>query len=382
MEYKEKILCVDDDINLLNAYKRNLRNSFTIDTATSGNEGIDRIFDHGPYAVVISDLRMPQMDGIEFLSTVKDIAPDSVRIMLTGNADLDCAIDAVNEGNIFRFLTKPCPPDMLKKTIEAGMRQHKLIISEKQLLQETLRGSIKIFTEMLSIVNPEAYSRAHRIALLAVKIAKLLKIKNIWKIEIAALLSQIGCIAVPEKIVWKAFSGVQLTSHENNIFKTYPKVGFDLINKLPRLEEIAQIILYQNKNIDGTGFPEDHIGHEKIPIGSRILKVVNDYDILILSGKKEDMAFNIIKDTKNIYDKNIIFALQKTIIESKNISVLSLTINELTNNMIIYEDIYTKDGKMLLKKGQQVSSSMKLRLKNYALNVDIIEPIKVILIES
>jgi len=106
-----KILCVDDEPNVLKAYKRGLRSNFAIDIATSGGEALQFIESRGPYAVIVSDMRMPQMNGIELLNTVKQCAPDTVRIMLTGNADQQTAIDAVNPGEIFRFLNKPCQPE-------------------------------------------------------------------------------------------------------------------------------------------------------------------------------------------------------------------------------------------------------------------------------
>lgn len=110
-----KILCVDDDSNILQGYKRALRRDFDIFIAEGGLEALSIIEKEGPFAVVVSDMRMPVMDGVQFLSRVRDIAPETVRMMLTGNADQQTAIIAVNEGNIFRFLTKPCPPDVLAK---------------------------------------------------------------------------------------------------------------------------------------------------------------------------------------------------------------------------------------------------------------------------
>jgi len=115
---EQKILFVDDDANILAAFRRHLRKRFHFDTALGPEEGLKAVVEKGPYAVVVSDLRMPKMDGIEFLTHVKEIAPDTVRMMLTGHADLHNTIEAVNEGNIFRFLTKPCPVDELSKALQ------------------------------------------------------------------------------------------------------------------------------------------------------------------------------------------------------------------------------------------------------------------------
>ena len=112
----EKILFVDDEPDLLAAYQRHLRKAFEIETAEGPERGLEAVTERGPFAVIVSDLRMPNMDGIQFLSLVKKKTPNSVRIMLTGCADLETSIAAVNEGNIFRFLTKPCQPNTLVKS--------------------------------------------------------------------------------------------------------------------------------------------------------------------------------------------------------------------------------------------------------------------------
>jgi len=131
-----RVLCVDDDLDLLEAIQRQFFQRFQIDIAQGGVAGLEAVRTKGPYAVIISDLKMPGMDGIAFLARARKIAPDSVRIMLTGHADLDVAMEAVNEGSIFRFVTKPCPYDTMALIIEQGMDQHRLVTAEKQLNEE------------------------------------------------------------------------------------------------------------------------------------------------------------------------------------------------------------------------------------------------------
>jgi DNA-binding NtrC family response regulator len=112
-------------------------------TATSGKAGLERLSSDGPFAVVVSDMRMPEMNGAAFLAQVRERAPDTVRVLLTGQADLDSAIAAVNEGQIFRFLTKPCAPEMLISSLRAAEEQHRLITAERVLLEQTLHGAVK-----------------------------------------------------------------------------------------------------------------------------------------------------------------------------------------------------------------------------------------------
>ena len=139
----EKILFVDDDPAVLEGYRRALHKEFQTDTAVGGREALWAIANDGPYAVVVSDMRMPSMDGVQFLSRIGRISPNTVRVMLTGYADLESAIGAINEGRIFRFLTKPCEADVLKKTLTTCLVQYRLVTAEKELLEQTLTATIK-----------------------------------------------------------------------------------------------------------------------------------------------------------------------------------------------------------------------------------------------
>lgn len=133
-----KVLFVDDDIHVLQAFKRQLRKQFRIDTAESPAEGLSIVEKNGPYAVVVSDLRMPGMGGNQFLTRVKKIAPATVRIMLTGHADLNVAMGAINDGNIFRLLTKPCPSDIIAESIKSGIELYlENTIKEKTAVKTT-----------------------------------------------------------------------------------------------------------------------------------------------------------------------------------------------------------------------------------------------------
>lgn len=150
---QEKILFVDDDANILAAYKRNLRRQFDIYTANSGEEGLVLIEKKGPFPVVLSDLRMPGMDGFDFLSKVKEKHPDSVCIMLTGHAELQSSLRAVNEGYIFRFLTKPCKVNILSKAISSGLEQYIRNVEQRKGNEQAVKPS---GTKNILIVDDDA----------------------------------------------------------------------------------------------------------------------------------------------------------------------------------------------------------------------------------
>jgi len=147
----EKVLFVDDEPPVLEGYQRLLRREFEVETAVGGEQGLTSIQGRGPYALVVSDMRMPGMDGVQFLSRVKQLAPDTVRMVLTGQADMTAAMNAVNEGNIFRFLTKPCDKETLSKAITTGFVQYRLVMAEKVLLENTLMGSIKVPRSIIAL---------------------------------------------------------------------------------------------------------------------------------------------------------------------------------------------------------------------------------------
>jgi response regulator RpfG family c-di-GMP phosphodiesterase len=361
---KEKILCVDDELNILEGYQRALRKEFHIDIAVGGEPGLEAIANRGPYAVIVSDMRMPGMDGIQFLSLVKTLAPNSVRMMLTGNADQQTAIDAVNEGSIFRFLTKPCSPEMLAKALSAGIMQHRLIMAEKELLEKTLSSSIHVLTDILSLVNPTAFGRATRVRRIVRDLVEYLGVDNSWQIDIAAMLSQIGCVTIPENTMAKVFSGTQLTAEEFKILQSHPQVGHDLLSLIPRLEPVAEIIAYQEKRFNGSGYPVNDVQGEDIPIGSRILKLALDFDKLLQGNLSEFEAYEEVERRNGWYDPMVIEALKQTRTRQGDYELAYITLEELTPGMIMAENLFSAKGLLLIAQGQEVTKSVCLKLQN------------------
>ena len=203
---------------------------------------------------------MPGMNGIEFLARVREAAPDTVRMMLTGFAEMQAVIEAINQGNIFRFLTKPCTTDIMVKALNDGINQYQLIRAEQELLAKTLKGTIQILTEILSLVNPEAFGRASRITRYVREIAEQIgdsRPEDSWILETAAMLSQIGCILLPQEAIKKLYQGKELSPEEDQVFQMHPGIAHDLLGQIPRLEAVAEVVYYQEKGFDGSGIPLD-----------------------------------------------------------------------------------------------------------------------------
>lgn len=374
----QKILFVDDDQRILDSLKRQLRNRFVVDTALGPREGLSAIIHNGPYAVIVSDLRMPEMDGIHFLADAGRVAPDSIRIMLTGNADLKAAIQAVNKGNIFGFLTKPCETGMLVQLLEKGMEQYRLVTAEKELLEKTLKGSINMLTGLLSMLSPETFGRSSRIREYALELAQAMNLADIWKIETAAMLSQIGCIALPESLLQKHREGASLTDEERRWYESHPRIASDLLSNIPRMEDVAMSILYQAKRYDGSGFPEDATQRQDIPLGARILKVVLDFDLLASRGIAACRVLNDLQLAKGHYDPDILAVFEGAMGVCAESLLRDVGIQDLEEGMIFADDVLATGNRMIVARGQSVSLVMIQRLKNFARHMNIIEPIKVI----
>ena len=163
MNSKLEVLCVDDEPQVLEGLRMHLKEYYKVHLATSGPEGLEKLLNHKNIAVILSDMRMPEMDGAKFLNAARTAAPEAVRMLLTGYADIQSAIAAVNEGQIFRFISKPCPPDQLLSVFEAAVTQHRLIVAEKVLLQRTLLGCVESMVKVLSLTKPAAFGRALRL---------------------------------------------------------------------------------------------------------------------------------------------------------------------------------------------------------------------------
>lgn len=376
---KPRILFVDDELNVLDAYRRNMRSRYDVFTAESAAAGLQVLGESSPFAVVVSDYNMPIMNGIEFLRNVKNLIPDSIRIMLTGQADLQSAINAVNEGNIFRFLTKPCSHEFLIKTLEAAVEQYQLVTAEKILLEKTLRGSIKVLIDILTIMSPNSFSQSSRLRNMAKKIALRLNLPKQWEIEIAALLFQIGFVTIPPDILAKQFSGEVLSEKENNLFLKHPINGKNLINNIPRLEDVAEGIVYQFKNFDGSGTPDDSKKGVEIPLIGRILKLVRDYDNLVLSGKSPRDTIEIMRTHFKFYDPILFEALEAEILLiAQGFIIKNIKLTELQPGMVLADDIKNDKGVTLIVKGFEMTDALIARLINYSVMSVIIEPVKVL----
>lgn len=360
----EKILLVDDEPAVLLGYQRLLRREFVTDTAVGGAAAIIAIQTRGPFAVVLSDMKMPEMDGIQLLTKIKNLAPDTVRIMLTGFADVQTALSAVNEGNIFRFLTKPCSKETMTRALAAGLTQYRLVTSEKELLEKTLTGSLTVLTEVLSMASPAAFSRAMRLRRYVAHIATKLSLLNPWQFEIAAMLSQLGCVTLAPETIDAVYAGQPLSVEEQALYDTHPKIAADLLKTIPRLEPVAWMIAHQNQATPVEGDLSDRALAD-MRLGAQLLRVTLAFDSLVRRGRSRTESAHVLARQYRDMDPRILEGLIEVEPEANEKAVDTYNITDIAPGMVIDRDIRTHAGQLIIARNQEVTPSIILKLKNY-----------------
>jgi len=372
---KPRVLCVDDEPMVLEGLALSLRTRFDLLAATSGASGIERLKHDGPFAVVISDMRMPQMNGAEFLAQARQLAPDSVRMLLTGYADLDSAVAAVNQGQIFRFLSKPCPAPFMVQAVTAAAEQHRLIQAERVLLEQTLAGAIKMLTEVLSLANPLAFGRAIRLKRLATQLCDRLEVGARWHIEAAAQLSQLGCITLPPDLAEKLYFGKGLTPAEQALADRVPAMADQLLGNIPRLEAVREILTLQGRRFDGSDAPWGPNKGEDLPLGARIIRLLVDYDRLEASGAPVSEALGTLAQRTGTYDPKLLEALRAQV-GTRTEDIRELPLKALRPGMVFADDVRSRTNTLLVARGQTVTQGLIERMKNLPTG-QVREPIRV-----
>ncbi len=368
---KPRIMFVDDDQEMLASYARAFRKRYAVETAVGPAEGLARLETLSETAVVVSDLRMPDMDGVEFLGRVRELRPDAVRILLTGFADIGVAMQAVNRTRVFSFLTKPCSEEELGDALAAAVRQHQLVTAEKELLRGTVRGTIKLLVNLLEMVNPEAFGKSSRVRRLAMDIGRYLGLGDLWRLELAAMLSQIGCAAMPPGVLRQAYRGEGLSGTNAYDFAMHPKIAADLVANIPRLREVSEIIAYQEKRYDGSGLPPDDVAGGRIPLGARVLKVALDFDTLEAMFRHKGNAENPVaealarmREREGWYDPEAFGALESLATLPDGYEPRLAAVGELAPGMLLDQDVAGLRGELLLGRGLELNAVSIRRLTN------------------
>jgi CheY-like chemotaxis protein len=356
---KPTVLCVDDEQNVVDSLQLNLRKHFTVRTALSGPAALDALQKDPDVAVVLSDMRMPEMDGATFLAEVKKTAPTAVRMLLTGYSDIESAMRAVNEGQIFRFLTKPCAPEHLLATLTAGVEQHRLITAERVLLHKTLVGSVKAMVEILALSNPMALGRAMRIRDTARKLAQEVGVEQPWRVEFAALLSQLGCVSLPDETVRKLYDGEGMDDAERNKLIANMDMTNKILSNIPRLEPVTELLETLKFHTAGAS---DRAGMQNVEAG--LLLAAIDIDTLEAQGHDRGAMLKALQAKPGTYGEQTLDALRRLQHGPGELRTAVVSVDELADGMVLGEDLKTGTGVVILPRGLAINRSSREHIMN------------------
>jgi response regulator RpfG family c-di-GMP phosphodiesterase len=367
-----RVLCVDDDPHVLEGLRDSLSRSFGVRVAESGADALALLQqDPDGYAVIVSDMRMPVMSGAAFLNQARRIAPNAVRLLLTGYSDVDAAIRAVNDGQLFRFLTKPCPPDELLRACAAALGQHRLIVAERVLLEQTLRGAVKALTDVLALTNPAAFGRGTRLKTGVGLLAQQIGMTDAWEVEIAALLLQLGAVTLPDATAERLYSGAALTSEEQKMVAAIPVATERIIGHIPRMEGVLQVLKDVGRRFDA----DDDRGPS---LGGRMLRIVRDYDELESRGSTRSAALDAMNARSGTYDQPLLDDYARALGLSREVeNAIDVRADALRVGMTFADDVRHRGGTLLIARGYKVTPALLERLAHIPRG-QLREPLRVI----
>jgi CheY-like chemotaxis protein len=358
---KPVVLCVDDEIQVLEGLALHLRRGHEVLLANGGVEALAMLDARPDVAAIISDMRMPGMDGATFLSHARDRHPDAVRILLTGYAEIESAISAVNDGQIYRFLTKPCPPSTVVSTVSDAVEQNRLVRAERELLEDTLRGSVKALVDVLALTNPRAFGRAQRIKARSVMLARSAGITELWPIDVAALMSQVGCITLQDTTIDKMFTGGELSEAERQAVGRLPLVGERLLGEIPRLDTVRAILIRA-----GRPRPVGPLDvHDVVAVGAEAIRITTEIDLLESRGIAGSVGADLLRQRGDSFDDVLLGILARLLTdEGGKFVTKDLPLAQLEVGMVLTEDVKMPNGMLLVGRGYEVTHGFLERVRN------------------
>jgi response regulator RpfG family c-di-GMP phosphodiesterase len=402
-QQKATVLFVDDEENVLRSVRRLfLEENLDVVTATSGKEGL-RILRENKVAVVVSDQRMPEMGGAEFLEKAQRVSPNSVRIILTGYADVGAAVDAINMGGAFRYLTKPWNDNDLLGAIKDAAERYRLTSLNKYLtdltrnqneelkrwssllearvrqqteeleqqnfnlktlnekLHKNFRESIVAFSSLIELRDSAVHSHSHHVAFLSKKICEKIGLgdEETDRIEIAAQLHDIGKIGMSDLILLKPLS--DLVPDEVDEYRKHPVRGQSTVDSIKDLQEVGILIRHHHEAINGEGFP-DGLRGEQVPLGSKIIAIADSFDRYLMASKASvnpEEILNRIKGGLRLqFDYDLYRPLAQSVRENLEALIphndnqeLEVPPRDLRVGMVVSRDVRSGTGLLLMGAG-------------------------------
>ncbi|SMF41756.1 HD domain-containing phosphohydrolase [Desulfovibrio gilichinskyi] len=381
MKKKWKILTVEDEDRsrkMLGVMLESM--GYQYESTANGTEALKAICPE--HDLVLLDVMMPDMSGFEVLECIRKMpsVSDIPVIMVTALDSRKDKLRAVLLG-ANDYVTKPIDKTELKIRIAAVLQTKQAQDEVKELLQETLRGSINVLSNVLSMLKPEVFGLTSRILPYVKQISARVGDPSPWFTETAASLSLLGYLTLSDTTVAKLHKGRTLSSEEFAAYEKTPEIAASLVKALPQLDEVARILTYQETYFDGTGLVSDGTIKEHLPLGSRIIKVVTDFDRMLAKGMTKRIALEFMIKSVHLYDQTILYALGEALGDEKKYDIKTVSICEMTSKMLLGEDIRIPRGDQMVKvlqKGYGVNDTIIKYLKLFNERKLIEDKVKVI----
>ncbi len=367
---KPVVLVVDDEETVLETLSLQLGREYRVLTAVDGDKALALLAEQGTAAAVISDMRMPGMNGIELLRRVQMEYPAITRVLHTGYGDMATAVAAINSGGVYRYLPKPADTDTLRTAIRESVAKHDVEIADRELLDRTLRTGVKALFGVLELSNPPAFQRAGRISTLVGELCHILQLDGLWEIEVAAMASQLGAVTVSPGTWQKLERGMPLSEDEQASVDAMPRIAVRLLGDIPMMEEVLAIV-------NGlTGHPGPVEGRSALAEDAiAVLRTAIAYESLESRGINAVTAITAIEEREDHYP-HVIAALRRLKgVRALKDTVRSVRVTELEVGMRLVEDVVATNGLVLIGKETVITELMLDRLTNFARAVELVEEV-------
>lgn len=326
--------------------------------------------------VVLMDINLAgEMDGIEAAAEIRKRFNVPVLFMTALEDEETFKRVAVCEA--FGYLLKPFRIRELHVAVQMALFKHRKEVERSILLDKTVGGSVRVLTEILAEIEPASFGRGQKVKEYAVILAGPLQIENAWELEVAALLAQVGFLMLPRSLVQKYRSGVPMVQVEHALLRRMPEFGAELVAQIPNLEKCSEMILYQSKNFDGSGFPVNELNGVEIPLGGRILRVLSDVVRYEMAGSGKAKIMDALQNSKGLYDPAIVKAAIVNIVDAAPTGSKPVMLQDLAIGAVLKAPIESTDGTVLVATGNKISGLALKRLRNFAELTGIKEPIYV-----
>lgn len=375
---KPKVLIVDDTPENIQVLMETLKDEYTIVAAINGEKALELAAIEPAPDIILLDIMMPGMDGYEVCSRLKAQAKTrKIPVIFVTAMDqvedetAGFALGAVD------YITKPISPPIVRARVKTHLSLRHAQLRLQDLLNKTLGGSVRVLVDILSLANPAAFSRSSQLRQLVKEMSIDLGLNDIWKLELAAMLSQIGCVTLPAETLNKLYAGEDLTKEEREQYAGYAARGAELIAHIPNLESVAGMIAKIQEPLGGEYTIEPR-KRDAVIIGRQLLQITIDYIQHVSSGMSPESVIQQMNNNEGKYDLILVNTLARVLgIKSQEQSEKTVAVKDLFSGMILNQDVYSEEGTLLAVNGTELSPATVKIIQHYSESEGMKGPLRV-----